>query len=302
MSDATISGSYVETYNDSLEMLSQQERSLFRDAVTVDTGVTGEGLVPVEQIAAAEAIDIVSRYQEKPLVETVHDRRWVFPVHKGWGDIVDRIDKLKINIELNGKYTKTGVAAINRAIDTEVISKFFATALTGRSGGTSTTFPSGNIIAVDEGAAADTGMNVDKLLLARQTILEGDVNIENDMDNQLYCAISPLQERELLEQVKVVNKDYQDSAVLAGGGKMLKEWFGIKFIVSNRLNADSNTDRECPFWSKSGMNLSMWQDIIGDVSLRTDLNLNPDHISVNASFGSTRIEEAKVMKILCDES
>lgn len=301
MSDATISRSYVETYNDNLKLLSQQMRSKFREAVDVETGVTGEGLVPVEQVAAAEMIDITTRYQVKPLVETVHDRRWVYPVHKGWGDIIDNIDKLKINVGLEGKYTKTGMAAGNRSIDDEIIGKFFATALTGRSGGTSTTFPSANQVAVATGAAAATGMNVKKLLTARENILDGDVDIDMP-DNQLYCGISPKQEHELLEQVKVVSTDYQKEAVLSGDGKTLQSWFGISFIVSTRLDVDGSSYRRCPFWSKCGMNLSIWQDLTGDISKRTDLNLNPHHISVNASFGATRTEEAKVMEIKCSEA
>jgi len=39
---------------------------------------------------------------------------------------------------------------------------------------------------------------------------------------------------------------------------------------------------------------------LGD--LKQIIALNPPHISVNASFGSTRVEEAKVMEIKCDES
>jgi hypothetical protein len=49
------------------------------------------------------------------------------------------------------------------------------------------------------------------------------------------------------------------------------------------------------------MHLGIWQDVKGDISERKDLNLNPMHISVNATFGATRIEEAKVMEIKCAE-
>jgi len=299
MSDSTILRSFVETYQDHLVLKAQQMGSRFRAAVMSDAQ-HGEGASPVDQVSPADAIDIDTRYQVKPLVETVHDRRWEYPISKGWGDIVDEIDKLKINIELEGKYTQTGVSAINRAMDDEVISKFFATALTGRAGGTSTVFPAGNVIAVTEGASAATGMNTDKLLAARESILGNDVDIDDPM-NALYCAISASQERDLLEEVKVVNADYQDTAVLSGNGTSLKRWFGINFILSERLDIDGDSYRRNPFWCKSGMHLGIWRDITGDISERKDLNLNPHHISVNASFGATRCEEEKVYEIKCSE-
>ena len=299
MSDASIIQSYVETYNDHLALLSQQRGSRFRMCV-MSSAQKGEGVAPVDQLAAAEAIDIDTRYQVKPLVETVHTRRWEYPVSKGWGDICDKIDKLKMNIELEGGYVETGNAAINRAMDTEIISRFFATSKTGRSGGTDVTFPAGNVVAVTEGGSGNQGMNVDKLLAARELALANEVDID-DPNNQFYCGITAAQERDLLNQVKIVNKDYQDSAVLSGGGTSLKEWFGIKFVLSQRLDVDGSSFRRNPFWCKSGMHLGIWQDITGDISERKDLNLNPHHISVNATFGATRIEENKVFEIKCAE-
>jgi len=300
MSDSSILNSYIESYQDNLQLLSQQRQSKFRNAVMVQSA-KGEGAAPVDQVAAAEAVDINTRNQAKPLVPTTHDRRWVYPISKGWGDICDEIDKLKINIELTGAYTQTGMAAINREHDDEIIRAFAATANTGRSGGTSTSFPAGNIIAVDEGAGSATGLNVDKLLAARELIMNNDVDLD-DPNNQLYCAIAPGQERDLLEQVKVTNTDYQDNAILSGNGTGLKRWFGINFIISTRLTTDGSGYRENPFWCKSGMNLSIWTDVTADITKRDDLHRNPYHVEVYSTFGATRIEEDKVMQILSSEA
>jgi len=298
MSDASILNSYIEKYNDNLMLLSQQESSRLRAAV-MSSSQSGEGAAPVDQVAAAEAIDINTRYQVKPLIETVHDRRWEHPVSKGWGDIVDEIDKLKVNIELNGAYTKTGINAINREIDKEIISRFFASALTGRSGGTSTALPAGNTIGVQVGgSSSDVGLNTDKLLAAREVIMAGDVDIDN---TTFYCGINARQERNLLEEIKIINGDYGVTQ-FDGTGTKLRSWFGINFIHTELYETDSNSDLQVPFWVPEGMHLGIWQDVKGDISERKDLNLNPMHISVNATFGATRVEEAKVVRILCDES
>lgn len=293
--------SYVETYTDNVRLLSQQKPSRFRMAVD-EQSCHGEGAALLETIASTEAEDITTRYQPKIAIEQTHDRRWVFPEDVGWGAMCESLDKLKMNIELSGRYTEQGNYAINRKIDDKIIAKFFASALTGRSGGDSEAFPTGtNVVAVTEGAGAATGMNVDKLLAAREIILANEVDIDDPM-NQLYCAITAAQERDLLEQVKIVNKDYQDQAVLAGNGTSLKEWFGIRFILSERLDVDSNSYRRNPFWSKSGMGLGVWQDHKVLVEERKELNLNPLHITVNSTVGATRLEEEKVVEIKCSEA
>ena len=300
MSDSTISRSYIETYNDSLRLLSQQMPSRFRTCVMTGSQ-KGEGAAPVDQVAAAEGTQVTTRAQVKPVIETVHHRRWEYPKSYAWGDICDEIDKLKINIELTGAYTQTGNAAINREIDDEVIRAFFADAQTGRSGGDTTSFDSNNQVAVGEGASGATGMNTDKLLAAREIILANNVDLD-DPSNKLYCAISAAQERDLLEEVKVVNADYSGKAVLDGSGTHLREWFGISFILSERLDVDGSSYRRNPFWAMSGMHLGVWQDVTGDIVQRPDLNLNPMHISVNSTFGATRVEEEKVCEILCSEA
>jgi hypothetical protein len=296
---STTYNSFVEKYTDNLRLLAQQAPSRFRTAVDTQS-VSGKGVAMLETLAASEAEELTTRYQPKVDVEQTHNRRWAYPRHFEWGTKCDSIDKLKMNIELTGAYTRNGNNAINRKIDDEIIARFFATATTGETGSGSESFPSGNVIAVDEGAGAATGMNVDKLLAAREIILGNEVNIDDPM-NQLYCAISASQERDLLEQVKVVNKDYQDNAVLAGNGTSLKEWFGIRFLLSERLETDSNSYRRNPFWCMSGMGLGIWQDLSSTVVERVELARNPLHITCDTSVGATRLEEEKVIEIKCSE-
>lgn len=301
MSDSTTYLSFVEKYTDNLRLLAQQEPSRFRMAVDVQSA-SGEGIAMLETLASSEAEEITTRYQVKPDIEQTHDRRWANPRKFGWGSKIESLDKLKMNIELNGAYTRTGNGAINRAIDDEIINKFFASAKTGRTGSDSEAFPTGtNVVAVTEGAGAATGMNVDKLLAAREIILANEVNIDDPM-NQMYCAISAAQERDLLEQTKIVNKDYQDQAVLAGGGTSLRSWFGINFILSERLDIDGSSYRRNPFWCKSGMGLGVWKDVYSDISPRYDLMDNPLHITCGVVVGATRLEEEKVVEIKCSEA
>ena len=293
---------FVDEFNDNLMLLSQQKNARFRGAVMEDTHV-GESASVVDQLSEATAQIRTTRHGSKPIIETVHSRRWVDPVDYDWGDAIDNEDKLRLKIQLEGGYTRVGLAAINRAMDDAVLDSFFVASKTGVRGADTTALPATQVVAVDVGSSGDTQLNTDKLLFAREKLLAADVDIE-DPNDQIYCAINALQEHALLEQIKVGNADYNTPIFASDetGRRRLSEWFGIKFIMTQRLNTDSSSDEEVPFWSKSGMHLGIWKDVFGDISQRLDLNRNPFHVTTGGTFGATRTEEAKVVKILCDPS
>lgn len=288
---------FIDEFNDNLVLKSQQRGARFRGAVMEDTHV-GESASAVDQLVEATAQIRTTRHGSKPIIETVHERRWVTPTDYEWGDVIDNEDKLRLLIQPEGKYTQTGLNAINRGMDDEIVNAFFATSKTGVRGNGTTAFDSAQVVAVDVGAAADTQLNTDKLLAAREKIMAGNVDL-NDPRNQLYCAINALQEHSLLEQIKVGNADYNTNIFGRDSSGHLSHWFGIKFILTERLSVDGNADQEIPFWTKSGMHLGIWKDVFGDISVRNDLSRNPHHVSTYGTFGATRLEEAKVVKILC---
>ncbi|MCH7909822.1 MAG: hypothetical protein IIB38_09425 [Candidatus Hydrogenedentes bacterium] len=141
-------------------------------------------------------------------------------------------------------------------------------------------------------------MNIQKLLEGRKILLDGDVDLDDPM-NQVWVAIGPKQEQELLLEVRVSNRDYGDP-IFDGTGKTLRHWFGMNFIVTNRLILTSG-ERECGLWARSGMHLGVWQDIKGEISKRADLVGKPFDMEATSTFGATRVQEEKVMKILCKE-
>ena len=290
-----IVNNYIDEFNDNLVLKLQQLNSRFRGTMTESTH-EGEGASVVDQISSVTSERRTTRHGPKPVIETPHDRRWVYPTDFDWGDIVDNEDKLRTRIRPEGAYTKNGIAAIARDLDDEVIGAFFGTAKTGVRGGTSTTHS--NQVAVGVGSSADTGLNTKKLLSARELIIGAEVDIE-DPDNQLWCAISAKYERQLLEQIKVASGDY-NKPVFGEDGKTLRHWFGINFVMTERLDTDTNSDYRVPFWAASGMHIGIWDDIKGNIVQRNDLKRDPFHVTTSGTFGATRIEEARVVEIICD--
>ena len=291
----------VNKYNTNLQLLSQQLTSRFR-STGMESVEHGRGSAVVEQFDEVTAQERVGRHTTAPIIDTPSDRRWAHPRDWDWGDVVDEEDRLRILISPDGQMVKNGLGAQNRRLDDQFVTALHGAALTGQDGTTSTTLPAGNIVAVTVGAGAATGMNTDKILAARKIILDGNVELE-DPSNRMYCAIGPLQEQELLDQVKIVNTDYQNGARLSeNSGLHGKTWFGITFVVSTRLILDTNSDRECALYCKSGMHTGIWQEISGDIVVRNDLTRHPFYVSTKGTFGCTRTEEAKVMQILCTEN
>lgn len=293
----------ITKFNDNLQLLSQQMGSRFR-GTTMESSEIGEGVRVVDQIDQVVAVERVSRDEDALNIKPGHDGRWIRPKDFHWGTIVDNIDKLRFRISPEGMYTTNATHAMNRALDDTVITALLGDALTGRDGTTTTAFDTANQqVAATVGAATDTGMNTDKLLEGREIIMAAEVDLD-DPNNQLYCAISARQEHELLDQVKVVNTDFQERAVLAGDGRKLRSWFGILFVVTERLETETtgNNDRRCPMWVRSGMHLGVWQDIRGDIRRRNDKSGAPFQVETIGTFNSTRTEEVKVVEILCDEA
>ncbi|MEE9540669.1 MAG: phage capsid protein, partial [Candidatus Thorarchaeota archaeon] len=124
------------------------------------------------------------------------------------------MDLLQTNIQPQGSYVRSAVAALNRTQDDLFTSAFFGTAKTGETGSTDTTFLAGNQISSSLGAGAATGLNIDKLREAQKILLDADVDL--DME-QIYIAVAPKQHDDLLALTQVVSTDFNERPVLVDG-------------------------------------------------------------------------------------
>jgi len=284
----------VQQYTTNVQLLVQQKGSRLRSAV-MNGQHFGKQAVAVDQYAAVNASKRTGRYQPLVPYDVQNDRRWVSPVDYDWNDLVDNFDKLRLLNDPMSSYVQSGANALLRAMDDEIIAAMFGTAKTGETGTTSTSFLSGNQVAVAFGAAAATGLNVAKLIEARRLLMSNEVDIDSD---PLFCVISAQQHANLLNEIQVVNTDYNSSAVLVNG--KVDSFLGINFIHSERLPTAS-TYRRVPVFAKSGMHLGIWNDIMTDISQRKDLSSLPWQVLVQGTFGATRLEEKKIVELPCAE-
>lgn len=287
---------YVQQYTTNVQLLSQQKGSRLIGSVTQGTYVGKQG-VPVDQFAPTVANKRTTRYPALTPADTQADRRWVFPSDYDWNDLIDNIDKLRLLIDPQSSYVTNGTAAMNRAKDDEIIAAFFGTAKTGVDGSVSTSFPSSQQISASEGASSATGMNVEKLKAGIQLLLQNEAWDPSSGD-RINCVITAKQNRNLMDEIQVINADYNGERAVVNDGFVMS-WGKVDFIHSERLPQNGSSQTRCPFYVKEGMHLGQWQDISSDVSQRKDLAGLPWQVYLFGTFGSTRIEEKKVVEIPC---
>lgn len=287
---------FVQQYTTNVQILAQQKGSRFRSSVTTGSYVGKQG-VPVDQFAPTVATKRGTRYPSLTPADTQTDRRWVYPSDYDWNDLIDNIDKLRMLIDPQSAYVMNGMNAMARAMDDEIIAAFFGTAQTGANGGTATAFPSTQIVSASEGASAATGMNVEKIKAGIQLLLANEA-WDPSSGERLHCAITAKQNRNLMDEVQVINADYNPEKPVINDGFVMS-WGKVDFIHSERLPANGSAQTQCPLWVKEGMHLGMWQDLSADVSQRKDLAGLPWQVYLYGTFGGTRIQEKMVVQLPC---
>ena len=286
---------YAVQYASNIELLLQQKGSRLRDTVTPKSITGAKSASPVDQIGKVEATKRTTRYPMLVPADTPAERPWVYPSDYDWNDLIDSIDKLRVVTDPQSTYVQNGTHAMGRAMDNEIIAAFTGDRKTGESGGSTTTFLAANTIPVNFGAAGAVGLTVAKLRQAKKLLLAAEV----DMDMDPICVpIAAAQHDNLLSEIQITSLDFNDRPVLAEG--MVTRFLGFVFKNTELLGL-SGANRRVPVYAKSGMLLAIWNDIATDISIRKDLAGLPVQVYVFGTFGATRLEEKKVVQILCAE-
>lgn len=285
---------YVSQFANNVQLLLQQKGSRLRSAVMEGSHI-GKQASPVDQIGAIAMQSVTGRFTPKGRVDALLDRRWVFPLDYDLNQLIDKFDKLRLLIDPSSAYVQNAVYAAGRTIDDNILTAMFADAKTGETGGTTTSFTSGNIVAEDFGAASDINLSVHKLREGKRILMGNEV----EPDDPMFAALNAIAHDSLLAEAQVISTDFNDKPVLVEG--KVERFLGINFIHSERVSLTDTDDRMIPLWAKSGMYLGMWEDQIVDIDQRKDLSGHPWQAYLTLSAGATRLDEKKVIKILCEE-
>lgn len=294
----------VQRFASDVQLLLQQTDSRLQPAVDVGTGYMGNRVSPVEQIASISASKVTTRGEPMPATDATFVRRWVLPEDWDLAQRIDSFDSLRLALDqgIKSKYAENAVAALNRAKDNVILTAMFGANLTGEAAGTSTTFPSGQVVGVSTGATT-SNLTVAKLKRAQRILLANDVDLSRE---QVYCAITARQHEALLNEIEITSQDFNpgERPVLQEG--MVARFLGINFIhtelVPTGTDDAAGTSRSVPLWVKSGVHLGIWADTTVDITQRRDLRSIPWQVYTKLTIGATRLDEEKVVRIWCRES
>lgn len=294
-----ITTSFVKDYSSNVEMLVQQRGSKLRNYLMVNS-FTGDSASYIDQVGEVAAIRRTTRHSDTPLVPTPMDRRWVYPKDYEIADLIDTFDRLRLIIDPTSPFAMAQAAAIGRAMDDEIIEQALGTNQTGQDGTTATAFPAAQAIL-----NGGTGMTIDKLREAREKFHDADVDLESEM---VTAAVTPKQLTQLLETTEVTSSDFNVIKALVQGE--LNTYMGFRFVVTNRLPGASNYNgsrtpaaniEEALFFTSRGLGLGLWNDISARIDERADKSYSTQ-VYAKATFGATRLQEDKVIRVDSDSS
>ncbi len=279
-----VTTAFVEQYSENLMHLTQQKGSRLRGLCRMEVMRGKQAFF--DQIGQQVAAVRTTRGADTILNDTPHARRSVTLTDYEVADLIDDQDRLRMIIDPTSSYAQSQAFALGRAMDDLLIAAATGTAYTGVSGTTQTSLS-------NSVSAGGTGMTIAKLTEAKYILDNADV----DPSIPRIIVIHPKQLQDLLAINEVRSSDYNVIKALVAGE--VNTYMGFQFVTSTRL-AKSGNDRTCFVYAIDGLLLAMAKDLTVRVDERPDKSY-ATQVYACMSLGATRMEEEKVVSIICQE-
>jgi len=297
--------SFVEQFKSNILILSQQKPAKLRGCCRMES-VTGESMF-VERLGPKEAQLHAGRHVPTPISDADHTRRKLTMYdYDVPADLIDKPDRLKLLLELEGPYTQNQTYGLNRAIDRVIIAALGGSAFGGKTGATTINNydagesrvinSDGSVVAAgtNNTDATETPLTISKLLTCKELL----DNAEIDEDRQRYFLTNPHNINMLLNTTEVKSSDYNTVKALAQGH--IDTYMGFKFIKSTLL--ETGVDTACVrsyAYAQDSIVLAIAEEPTVNVDIRHDL-CNATQVYSTLSIGATRVEGPAVVTIELD--
>ncbi len=309
-----VTTAFVKQFNANVFHLSQQRGSRLRAKVR---NVNQKGKSQFfDRIGSVVASKKVARHNDTPLTDTPHSRRRVTLSDYEHADLIDDADKVRMLIDPTSDYSMAFGMAFGRAMDDEIIAAALGNAFGGEEGATVIALPNSQKLAAFDGSTATgVNLNVETLRAVKQKFDANDV----DESIERCFPIGSSQLQSLLGQTEVTNQDFASVKALVMG--QVDTFMGFYFTRTERLpRAASNVtyevltgevgagagtitaanSRRCFAFAKDGLLLSVGSDQKSRITERDDKSYSTQ-VFMAMCIGSTRIEEEKVVEVICSE-
>lgn len=265
---------------------------------------SGERAQVVNFLGPVEFAERETPYADTKLVELEHTQRWISGTEYDCAILIDRLDTLKMIYDPTSPYVERMREAAARKMDEIIMSRFFATARTGKDGTINTAFSNNNIVA-----HGNTRFTVAKLRALRKLMKKRHIDLRM---SKPMIAVTAEQIDDLLGEVVVGSSDYNSVRPLVDGE--VSQFMGFVFIpyedngvttggkgIPTDAVAGPATIRNCPVWVMDGMHFGQWNPLTINISARPDKN-NIKQAHATFTAGATRLDENKVFQVRAVES
>jgi hypothetical protein len=290
-----ITENMVQQYGNNFRLLYQQKLSRLRPWCQIEAGIVGQSK-SVERMGATDAYDITSRHTDTKFVEVPHSRRWIDLADKGWAELIDKLDKVRLLADPASGYASMAMAALNRSTDDTIIAAARGNA---RTNAGLSALPSTQKIAV-----GGANLTLAKLLTTKEILDANEVDDDGAMgaDGQGSTAsrvmvVNTKMLTSLYGTTEIKSVDYNSVKALVNGS--IDTFLGFKFVRTERLPKDATaTTGYALAWSRSCVALGIGQEMSASVDKRPDKN-NAWQVFADMSIGAARLEDEGVVEIAC---
>lgn len=309
-----ITTAFVKQFGSNIYTLAQQKGSRLKMAVRNESLNGDAGFF--ERIGSVAAQLKVSRHGDTPQIDTPHTRRRVTMNDYEWADLIDKPDKLRLLIDPTSAYSQAAMWAMGRAMDDVIIAAALGSAYSGVDGSTAVPMANANkLVGFDGTSVIGTNLNIDTLRMAKKYFDASDI----DESIPRYMAVGSSQIASLLAETEITSNDYNTIKALVNG--QIDTFMGFKFIRTERLLTTAATTtydegdgsvgsgsgtapigcRRCIAWAQDGIILATGDDMKAKIAERADKSFSTQ-VYASMSIGATRMEEAKVLEVICSEA
>ena len=300
--------SYTAGYEHVLQERKPQYQGLLREE-----RIEGEN-ESYDFLGTIELTEKATRFEDIPIEDMTHNRRWITPRWFRKGIFVDKEDDIALHTDPTSDYMQGLAKGVIRRENITVTDSFFANVDGGKTPGTDTyvltdalyttsTSAAGRTLAHDVKAdftagGTSAGLTIEKLILASQALAE----LYNDPDEMFHIACAPKQRSDLLREAETQSIDTNIIRSLVAG--VVNEYMGFRFVITNRITIGSSNDvdddtsvYELPVWTKEGMLFARHQSPIFNVDWLPRKQIW--QISARVGMAAIRMDEDKIIKIEC---
>lgn len=206
---------------------------------------------------------------------------------------IDESDVRGSLLNPGSKYAEAVAKGMLRQYDRVAYEAAFADVLTGRDFGTTVTFASEGMTAVD----ATAGLTYDKLLEIQQNFMDKDVG--TDANERIFMTLSGKENTQLMGEEELISGDFTRNLKVDGGNVM--QGVGIEFVhfaanVPNPILTVSGGERFLLAASSRGICLGISKEMSVKIQERNDL-IETTQVQVVAEIGAVRTEGVLVQKV-----